>query len=236
MRVRRIVEAVCLAVFAGVGAAAPASAQQMLSFSAGGFVVNGEDARVDGDVLVANRDLFGFDIKDFNSGSIGVEWLLPFGEFFEGGVGAAFTSRTVPSVYTDFVNRDGSEIEQDIKLRVAPVTVTLRAVPFGRSRPVQLYVGGGVGFFAYRYSEVGDFVDFTDRSVFHDQFVSTGTQVGGVGLVGVRFPIGDALSVGGEVRYQHARASLPDDFLGSKLHRAIQSMWPGVIVHADEWL
>ena len=194
-----------------------ALAQQSLTLSFGGFVVAGEDARVDGDVLVANRDILSFDIDDFTSGSIGIEWLLPVGEFFEAGLGAGFTSRTVPSVYGDLVNRNGDEIEQDLKLRVAPFTATVRVLPFGRSRAVQPYLGGGIGLFSYRYSEVGEFVDFTDRSVFRDQFVATGSEIGPVALAGVRFPLGDAWSLGGEVRYQKASADLSEDFLGSKL-------------------
>ncbi len=198
-------------------APSPALAQQAITLSFGGFVVAGEDARVDGDVLVANRDILSFDVDDFTSGSIGIEWLLPVGEFFEAGLGAGFTSRTVPSVYGDLVNRNGDEIEQDLKLRVAPFTATVRVLPFGRSRAVQPYLGGGIGAFNYRYSEVGDFVDFTDRSVFRDQFVATGTEVGPVALAGVRFPLGDAWSLGGEVRYQKASADLSEDFLGTKL-------------------
>lgn len=196
---------------------APAHAQQALNISLGYFAVNGEDARADGDVLVANREILAFDIRDFDTGSVGLEWLLPVGEFLEVGAGAAFTSRTVPSVYDGFVNRDGTEIEQDLKLRVAPFTATLRLLPFGRSRPVQPYLGGGIGLFNYRYSEVGDFVDFTDRSVFRDQFVATGTATGGVALAGIRFPIGDAWSLGGEVRWQKAEADLGDDFLGTTI-------------------
>ncbi len=203
----------CMLAFAP----AQARAQQALNLSFGGFVVNGEDARTDGDVLVANRDILSFDVKDFNSGSIGIEWLLPFGEFFEAGAGAAFTTRTVPTVYSNFVNRDGREIEQDVKLRIAPVMLTVRVLPFGRSRAVQPYLGGGVGFFAYRYSEVGDFVDFTDRSVFRETFVAKGTEPGAVGLAGIRFAIGDRWSLGGEVRYQKAAADLSTEFLGSKL-------------------
>jgi len=194
-----------------------ALAQQSLTLSFGGFVVAGEDARVDGDVLVANRDILSFDIDDFTGGSIGIEWLLPIGEFFEAGLGAGFTSRTVPSVYADLVNRNGDEIEQDLKLRVAPVTATVRVLPFGRSRAVQPYLGGGIGLFSYRYSEVGEFVDFTDRSVFRDRFVAQGSEIGPVALAGVRFPLGDAWSLGGEVRYQKASADLSDDFLGTKL-------------------
>ncbi len=197
--------------------AQPALAQQAINISLGYFSVNGEDNRVDGDVLVANREILAFDVDDFDTFSAGVEWLLPIGEFVEVGAGAAYTSSTVPSVYDDFVNRDGSEIFQEMKLRVVPFTATARLLPFGRSRAVQPYVGGGVGFFNYRYSEVGDFVDFTDRSVFHDQFVADGTEVGGVALAGIRFPIGDAWSLGGEVRWQKASADLSDDFLGTKL-------------------
>mgnify|MGYP003411671130 FL=1 len=36
-------------------------------------------------------------------------------------------------------------------------------------------------------------------------------------LAGIRFPLGDTFSLGGEVRYQKAEADLSEDFLGSKL-------------------
>ncbi len=196
---------------------APAHAQPAINLSFGGFAVTGEDARVDGDVLFENRDILAFDVADFNTGSVGLDWLLPVGEFLEVGAGIGFTSRTVPSVYDSFVNRDGSEIEQDLKLRIVPMSITARLLPFGRSRAVKPYLGGGLGIFNYRYSEVGDFVDFSDRSVFSDRFVATGTELGPVALAGIRFPLGDTWSLGGEVRYQKASADLSNEFLGPKL-------------------
>jgi len=214
----RIVHMTCGVLMAGwLMLPAPAHAQQAISLSLGGFAVTGEDARVDGDVLFENRDILAFDINDFNTGSVGLDWLVPVGDFLEVGAGVGFTSRTVPSVYDDFVNRDGSEIAQDLKLRIVPMSVTARLLPFGRSRAVQPYVGGGLGIFNYRYSEVGEFVDFTDRSVFNDRFVASGTALGPVALAGIRFPLGDTFSLGGEVRYQKAEADLSEDFLGSKL-------------------
>lgn len=196
---------------------APARAQQAINLSLGGFAVTGEDARVDGDVLFENRDILAFDVNDFNTGSVGIEWLVPVGEFLEVGAGIGFTSRTVPTVYSDFVNRDGSEIEQDLKLRIVPMSVTARVLPFGRSRAVQPYLGGGLGVFNYRYSEVGDFVDFTDRSVFSERYVANGTETGPIALAGIRFPLGNTWSLGGEVRYQKATADLSEEFLGPKL-------------------
>lgn len=195
----------------------PARAQQAINLSFGGFTPTGADARVDGDVLLENRTILAFDVNDFNTGSVGLEWLLPVGEFFEVGAGVGYTSRTVPTVYNNFVNRNGAEIEQDLRLRITPMTATVRVLPFGRSRAVKPYLGAGVGFFNYRYSEVGDFVDFTDRSVFTDRFVASGTETGPVALAGIRFPLGDTWSLGGEVRYQKAEADLSEDFLGPKL-------------------
>lgn len=201
-----------------LAAADTASAQQALNLSIGYFAVRGEDGRVDDDVLVANRDIFRFDVGDFNSASIGAEWLVPIGEYLEASAGLAFTSRTVPTIYSDFVRPDGSEIEQDLKLRIVPITATLRVLPLGRHAVVQPYVGGGIGILSWRYSETGDFVDFVTpgRPIFSDSFVADGTEVGPVAVFGLRVPL-ERFAVGGELRYQKATADLNEDFLGSKL-------------------
>ncbi len=210
----RAAGAVACAVVLGV---APASAQQTVNFSLGYFAVKGEDARVQGDVIVANRDFLAFDVRDFNGASIGAEWLVPFGRFFEGGVGVGFTRRTVPSVYADFVDRDGSEIEQDARLRRVPIDFSVRVLPFGQDSWVQPYFGLGATAIAWRYSEFGEFVDFgAGRQIFRDEFVASGTQGGAVVLGGLRFA-GDGGSAGFEVRYHKADAPLSDDFAGSRL-------------------
>jgi len=52
--------------------------------------------------------------------------------------------------------------------------------------------------------------------IFRDQFVDSGSTTGPIILGGIRFA-GEALSAGGEIRYQSADADLSDDFLGSKI-------------------
>ena len=130
-----------------------ARAQQTVNLSFGYFTVRGEDARVDGDVLNANRDFLTFDVDDFNGASIGGEWLIPVGRYLEAGAGLAFTRRTVPSSYTRLVNQNGSEIDQDLRLRLVPALFTFRVLPLGQDRGFQPYVGGGLGIIAWRYSE-----------------------------------------------------------------------------------
>ncbi len=88
-----------LALVLSVLHADTAAAQQTLNFSVGAFTVRGEDARVDGDVLVANRDVFLFDFSDFTILSLGAEWLVPIGDYLEAGAGIGFASRGVPTIY-----------------------------------------------------------------------------------------------------------------------------------------
>src|SRR5207253_2976971 len=107
----------------------------------GYFAPKGEGARNNGDVLVANRDFLAFDIKDFNGPTVGAEWLVPLGTYFEAGAGLSVSRRTVPSVYSNFTNVDQSEIQQDLRLRIVPVAFTVRVLPLGKHNPVQPYFG-----------------------------------------------------------------------------------------------
>jgi hypothetical protein len=196
-----------------------AAAQQTLNFSVGAFTIRGEGARVDGDVLVVNRDLFLFDFSDFTGVSLTGEWLAPIGDYVEAGGGIGFTTRGVPTIYDDYTRPDQTEIEQELKLRTIPFSASIRLLPLGRNAAVQPYVGGGITVINYRYSETGDFIDFTQpgRPIFHDSYVATGNAVGPIAVFGLRVPMGNFL-LGGEVRYQKAEADLDEvDFLGPKL-------------------
>lgn len=197
--------------------ALPVTAQQTLNFTLGYFTPRGEDARVEGDVLNQNRNFLVFDVRDFNGASVGGEWLVPFGNYLEGGIGVGLSRRTVPSVYAEFVDSDGTEIDQDLRLRIVPIAFTVRVVPLGQSSPVQPYLGAGLGVFNWRYSESGEFIDFGNRNtIFRDRFVTDGNEVGRVLLGGIRFA-GDASSAGFEVRYQAADADLDNRFAGPKI-------------------
>jgi hypothetical protein len=215
---RRLLPMCCLMLLAtAVLAPAPAAAQQSLNIYLGGFSPRGEDARDDEDVLINNLPFLVFDVKDFGTATFGAEWLIALNDHVEAGLGLGFSRKTVPTVYADFVNEDGSEIEQDLKLRMVPFTATVRLLPLGRNAAVQPYIGGGVGVISWRYSESGDFIDFTDNTIFPDRFVGSGSNAGPVILGGVRFPVGSA-DIGGEIRYQSAKGELSgDEFFGTRI-------------------
>jgi len=193
--------------------------RQAVGVTLGGFFLRGEDSRVDDDVLFNDLDSLLFDIKDFNGVSVSGEWLVGLNDYLEAGVSAGYYQKSVPSVYARLTHPNGSEIEQELKLRIVPLTATVRFLPIGRGS-VEPCVGAGIGAFRWRYSETGEFVDFSDDAIFRNRYIANGTSYGPLVLGGLRFPFGDALSFGGELRYQWAEGDTnPSEsgLLGSKI-------------------
>ena len=219
---------VCLWLAGAVlGAADNASAQQTLNLNIGYFAVTGEDARVgadcsdvecDVDVLIANNDFLTFDIDEFNGFTIGGEWLVPLGQYAEAGAGLSFYRRTAPSVYTNYLAPDLTEVDQELRLRMLPIDLTVRLLPLGQRSTVQPYFGAGLTVIPWRYSEFGEFIDFSNggRTIYSDEYVADGTSTGPVFMGGLRYADG-GMSVGGELRYRKAEGDLPSDFAGSKI-------------------
>jgi opacity protein-like surface antigen len=238
---------VCAALVGGAGSAnaqptAPAfrtagdAARHTVNFTFGRFTPRGEDARAEGDVLNANRTFLTFDIEDFKGGTFGFEYLIPIGNFVEAGAGISFYRKTVPSVYSDFIDSDGTEIDQELRLRTIPLAFTVRALPFGQSSPVQPYVGGGLALTKWSYTEVGEFigddalcatVGAPPDCIVDAEFEGDGWKSGLLFLAGLRWAA-ETVSVGGEFRFQRdlgnptlsdiasgdAEPDLSDDFFG----------------------
>lgn len=219
---------------------APAFAQVVHSaqFGFGLFLPRGIDARDGNDVLLANLaptgaipgldDSLEFDfcktdqrrscLRPFRAAHVSGEWNIAFGNRLEVGLGAGFQSRTVQSRYTELFNSvTNRDIEQDIGLRLIPVTALVRFMPIGRPGSVQPYVGVGVSAINFRYTEIGDFFapfDPPDENIFFANVRTTGNAVGPLWVVGLRMPIdGDIYAMNAEWRYQYAKGKLPTDFL-----------------------
>jgi hypothetical protein len=204
-----------------LGSATAAYAQdngkQTVNFTLGYFTPLGFEARDDDDVLNANSTFLIFDIDEFNGASVGGEWLFPLARHIEGGIGVSYSKQTVPAIYQDFVDPDGTEIDSDLSLRIVPLAFTVRLLPVDPRSPVQPYIGAGVGLFSWRYSEIGEFIDFNaGDEIIDGRFVETGTNAGPVILGGIRF-VGDTASGGFEVKYQRASGELSEDFAAPKI-------------------
>jgi hypothetical protein len=218
---RRLASIGVLAAACGILYPNRAAAQQSVNVFVGGFLPLGPDSRGGGrfsdDVLENNLDFLSFRVRDFDGATFGAEFLAGLGDFFDLGLGAGYYSQTVHSSYTGFEDEAGQDIEQDLRLRIAPFTATIRFLPLGRHTAVKPYVGGGVGICAWDYTESGDFIN-GDLIIERGTFNGSGAAAGPVVFGGLQIPIG-LIGVGGEVRYQHATGELPSNqgFAGSTI-------------------
>ena len=207
---RRLVVSLCaVGIVTGLVATPSASAQQSINLYIGGFVPRDLADRGTDDVLFKNSSFLLFNVKDFRGVTAGGEYLVGFGDFFDGGLGVGIYSRTSPAIDRDFTHPDGSEIDADLKLRIVPITATVRYLPLGHHDAIVPYIGGGVGIYNWRYSETGDFVD-VNNNIVRGSFTGSDTTIGPVILGGVRVPIGKG-GIGGEVRYHGGKGDLPSN-------------------------
>ena len=230
----RTVRAMSLALLVAA-VATPASAQivQSVSFGAGFFQPRGFDRRVDGDTLVANltqpevlpgvSGSLSFDIGEFRGMPLFGEWNLALNKRIEVSAGLSYFTNKVDSVYLDLVNgpAGGTEIEQELRLTMVPITGVVRFFPSGDPTGIQPYIGGGIAVIPFRYTETGEFVDTTTLEIFSDKFTAKGTAFGPVILGGVRFPLGgDVYGLTVEGKYQFANGKTGGaeaGFLGDRI-------------------
>jgi hypothetical protein len=233
----RIKVLVAVLLVAGFCAAPAMAQQQTLSLNVGWFAVRSLPDRVPGDTLVADWEsaspfalgprtcvvAYRCDLSDFNNVTFGGDWLFSLGEFFEGGIGVNYYSKTVPTYYIQLQDQtSGGDITQDIRLRAVPVTASVRWLPLGRRFPVQPYLGVGVSVVPWTYSEVGTFAGElvgTTYPTYTADYHDSGVAVGPTIMAGVRVPFARAFSIGGEVRYLKADSALKSGvgFLGDRI-------------------
>lgn len=190
-----------------------------ISFRIGAFFPRGES-----DLWDENTTDLTFEVSDFNNFNFGVEFNWFMSRYFTLGFAVDHYSKTVSTEYRDYVGNDGYPIAQDISLDITPVTATIKFTPLGngspgyrgeRGSPIVPWIGAGVGLYSFTYEETGEYIDFSDFSVFNADFITPegvgfGVHVAG-GLV---IPITLEWDVFGEVRYAIAKGDLSDDFLG----------------------
>lgn len=193
--------------------------QGTVSFRVGYFMPRGES-----DLWLENVDTFTYEVGDFDNFMVGVEvnWFL--NNYMAVGAGFDFYNDSVSSEYRDFVGEDGFPIEQNIELTTVPIFATLKFMPLGngspgyggeRGNPFVPWVGAGLTVVAFTYEETGEFIDFTDDTIFDAQFLAEDEAALGVHVAaGIVIPLDLKYDIFGEVRYLWAEGDLGEDFIG----------------------
>lgn len=129
--------------------------------------------------------------------------------------GSGFEGKT-RMAYRDYTDTRGNDVAHTTKLNLASFGIGLMVYLAPRNAPIVPYVGAGGGFYSYRLTETGDFIDFTSSTpyIFHDRFTANGTTDGYFYLAGLDIPLSPTWSVFAEARWHKASDQLGGDFGG----------------------
>lgn len=167
------------------------------------------------------EDVFTLNVEDLEDMTVGVDFGVSVNPRAEFSISLDFYDATASSEYRDYVGDDGFPIMHDTSLEIIPVQATFKFLPGGRYsegrkyyalNKIIPYVGGGIGFYLWEYRENGEFIDFSDMSIYPEVFISDGVAVGAHLLGGIEIPFDPYWSVLMEAKYSIVDDDLNKDF------------------------
>ena len=186
----------------------------------GGWAFN----RADGEIYDFLTETLTLDKSDFNAFAFAFDFSWQVMPWLDTVFGLEVSSSTTSSEFRNFVDEFGVPIEQETTLTQIPLTVSIRLYPFDRGRRVGQYawipksfvpyIGGGVGATWYELKQSGEFVDFTDLTIFEDVLTSSGWTFAGHAFVGFDIKLTRSIGLVLEGRYYWANADFDGSFVG----------------------
>lgn len=176
------------------------------------------------DLFSYTTELLTLNRGDFSAPTIAfdVAWPLDSRTLVVASLGFAETSHR--SEFRDYVDNNNLPIEQTTEFARRPLTIGLKYYLVSPGRligryawiPARVapYLGAGLGTMYYSFHQTGDFIDFSDMSVFSSQYHSDGWAPTMHAGAGVDYSLSSRVALTGDARYTHARATLSQDFSG----------------------
>ena len=178
------------------------------------------------DLFTFVEDQLTVDRRDFNAPAVGFDLDIAITPRATAVVGYDFSRSTANSEYRHFVDNNRLPIQQTTQLRESNISGSVKLALTPRGRAVSQhawipsmmtpYVGAGAGVMRYTFSQNGDFVDFTDSSVFSHTYHSEGWSPSAHVFGGVDVKALKRVYFSGEARYLWSHADLGTDFSGFK--------------------
>jgi len=180
--------------------------------------------RGDSDLYTFYEDNLTLEKSDFNQGLFGLDFGWVITPRFELIFGFEYLTTTANSEDRYYVDEFGAPITQQTSFRQAPVYAKLRVNLVERGKQIGSYswvpskvvpyVGVGGGFSWWEIYQFGDFVDYTDETIFYDEFISQGWAPTFGVFGGVDFSLTPSVGLMVQGDYAWASGNLAPAFAG----------------------
>ncbi|MGH7617796.1 MAG: hypothetical protein ACREPM_11250 [Gemmatimonadaceae bacterium] len=215
--------------------AAPFSASSAQVAAGHGFLLGAPDGSITfrgGWALAsASSDIFSFTTDnltvnrgDFSSPAWGADLAFNIASRTQVVISSGYGGMHKRSEFRHFIDNNQQPIEQNTAFVRIPVSASVKQYLTPRGRSVgrlawiparfAAYVGAGAGATWYEFKQNGDFIDFTDNSVFPSTLQSDGWAPSAHVFVGGEWSLTARLSAVTEARYERSHATLSTDFTG----------------------
>jgi len=168
----------------------------------------------DGDYWIDKRNDFTGDEDDFGDDLLAIDYLHPFGARMSLLLSVSSWEADLAQEYDDFVAPSGAGIFHTTSFEVTSLETGLVWNLTDRHAKVSPYIGVGGGYYDWTLTEEGEFIDFTDLSIFFARFNGSGDTFGWFSVFGVEVRLTESWRAFAEGRWSEMDDDLSGDFEG----------------------
>ena len=192
-----------------IGAAAANLHGQSLNLKVGAF-----SPGMQSDLWETNLENLAFDKQDMLGAYFGAELEMFMGRYFSLALEGGHYRQEVYSVYEFVTYDDGSPINQDLFLRVSSLEAGIKLYPAGHRELFNPYIGGGIGFYFWKYYQGGEFVDFVEEIVYEGEAYTDRMSLGFNVKAGFVYRWRRSVGISFESKYTYLKGELSSLFEG----------------------
>ncbi len=167
---------------------------------------------MESELWATNLENLAFDKQDMMGVYWGAELEMEMGRHFCLALEGGYYSQDVFTLYKDYEHQNGDPINQDISLRVGSLEAGFKLYPLGYRNLFNPYIGAGVGIYAWKYIQGGEFIDFNDMSIYEGEAYTRTITPGFNARAGFVYRFQRSMGISFEAKYTYLKGNLSSLF------------------------
>ncbi len=155
-----------------------------------------------------------FDKEDMRGLYLGAEFEVFMNRYASFSLEAGHYSKKIYTIYSQYELDDGTALNHDINLSIYSFEAGMKLYPMGHRGVFNPYIGAGVGLYAWKYIQGGDFIDYDDYSVYEGEAVTETVTPGFFGKAGFVYRFQRSVGISFEAKYTYLKGNLSELFEG----------------------